>query len=329
MSRERLAELVRLRIFGKSPVNAYLRLNELLWKALPSSLTALRPLRSYGHFLNELVRLSAKRRQFFGTFFLRNRPELELIRRLSIQKDKGSTLRIAVLGCSNGAEVYSILWTLRHGCPHVIPLITAVDISTAALQLAQKGSYNLDAPELVQERIFDRLTTQELRDMFDREEDQVRIKPWIKEGIVWHLADAADPELVRLLGPQDMVVASNFLCHMHPRDAERCLRNISGLVRSGGYLFVSGVDLDVRTRVAKDLSWKPIRELLEEIHNGDPVLRRDWPFAWWGLEPINRRRQDWQLRYAAAFQLGSGAALAYVDAIASAPLEAPGCSCLQ
>ena len=47
--------------------------------------------------------------------------------------------------------------------------------------------------------------------------------------------------------------ANNFLCHMYPADAERCLRNIArdGPSREDS-LFVSGIDLDVRTRVAVD-----------------------------------------------------------------------------
>ncbi len=59
-----------------------------------------------------------------------------------------------------------------------------------------------------------------------------------------------------------MVVASNFLCHMAPADAEQYLGNITRLVSPGGYLFVSGVDLDVRTKVAFDLGWEPVRELM-------------------------------------------------------------------
>jgi 2-polyprenyl-3-methyl-5-hydroxy-6-metoxy-1,4-benzoquinol methylase len=58
---------------------------------------------------------------------------------------------------------------------------------------------------------------------------------------------------MNILGPKDMLVASNFLCHMATADAEKCLRNIAQLVNPGGYLFVSGVDLDVRTKVALDL----------------------------------------------------------------------------
>lgn len=296
--------IVKLRIFGKSPVSAYLCLNKWIWNYLPSSLIALRPIRSYGIFLHTLVRLQANRGQFFGTFFLRNRPQLELIRCLSDQKEKGSTLKISVLGCSNGAEVYSILWTIRSARPDLKVILHAVDISKEVLELAQKGVYSLEAPELVGEPIFKRMTEEEVREMFDREEDRVKIQSWIKEGIIWHHGDAEDPEILNVLGPQDMVVANNFLCHMDPPDAERCLRNIARLVNAGGYLFVSGIDLDVRTRVARNLSWKPLGDLMEDIHDGDPSVRGDWPWRYWGLEPFNKRRHDWKVRYASGFQLG-------------------------
>jgi hypothetical protein len=90
---------------------------------------------------------------------------------------------------------------------------------------------------------------------------------------------------------------------MTPADAEKCLRNIGRLVSIGGYLFVSGIDLDVRTKVAVELGWKPVLEFLTEIHDGDPSIRADWPCHWWGLEPLNRKRHDWQIRYAAAFRI--------------------------
>jgi len=50
-------------------------------------------------------------------------------------------------------------------------------------------------------------------EMFDWEEDEAKVKLWLREGITWQLGDAADPELINILGPQDMVVASNFLSH--------------------------------------------------------------------------------------------------------------------
>jgi chemotaxis methyl-accepting protein methylase len=240
---------------------------------------------------------------YFGTFFLRNRPALELMRRLADQKAKGSNLRVAVLACSIGAEVYSILWTIRSARPDLKVLLDAVDISQEILSFAEKGIYAPDTSQFVGSSIFERMTEDEMVEMFDWEEDEAKVKLWLREGITWQLGDAADAELINILGPQDMVVASNFLCHMAPADAERCLGNIAQLVSPGGYLFVSGVDLDVRTKVAVELGWEPVPELIAETHNGDPCVRADWPWQWWGLEPLNRRRHDWQIRYAAAFRI--------------------------
>jgi SAM-dependent methyltransferase len=295
--------MAKLNIFGKSPVGAYLRLNEWIWNQFHRSLAAIPPWRIYGSFLHTLVCLGANRRQFLGTFFLRNRPELELIRRLSDQKGKGSTLKIIVLGCSNGSEVYSILWTIRSARPDLKIMMNAVDISNEVLELARKGTYSLGPPELVDQQIFERMTENEMREMFDKEDGRLKIKSWLKEGIIWRLGDAGDPEMLNIFGPQDIVVANNFLCHMDPPDAERCLRNIARLVKPGGYLFVSGIDLDVRTKCARDLRWRPVLDLMKDIHDGDPVLRADWPFKWWGLEPFNNKRHDWRLRYASVFQV--------------------------
>jgi SAM-dependent methyltransferase len=148
------------------------------------------------------------------------------------------------------------------------------------------------------------MTAQEIDDMFERDGDRLSIKPRIKEGIAWHVGDVEDPRILDALGPQDIVVANRFLCHLRPAEAERCLRNIGRFVAPGGYLFVSGVDLDVRTKVAKDLGWKPAPDLMEDIHEGDPSLRMAWPHRYWGLEPIDRRRPDWKIRYASVFRVG-------------------------
>jgi len=284
-------------------VNAFLRLNQRIWNHLPSSLVTLCPIRSYGNFLHAIVRFQGIRNQALSTYFFRNRPELELIRCLSSQIDKGSTVKISVLGCSNGAEVYSILWTIRSARPDLKVVMHAVDISKEVLEFAQRGVYSVKTPELVNPQIFERITDEEIRAMFDKEGDKLRIKSWIKEGIGWHVGDAGDLTIRSVLGPQDMVVASNFLCHMDPPDAERCLRNIARLVNPGGYLFVSGIDLDVRTKVAHDLCWEPLLELMEDIHEGDPVLRVHWPWHYTGLEPFDKRRRDWKIRYAAGFRL--------------------------
>jgi chemotaxis methyl-accepting protein methylase len=296
---------VRAKVRQRIVDGPFLRVNECVWNRLPSSIMMTRPILSYGAFLHSYVQRRSERTQYHGTFFLRNRPELELIRALANQKAKGSTLRLAVLGCSNGAEVYSILWTIRTARPDLKVTVHAADISKEILEIAEAGVYSLEASGLTGAAIFERLTAEEMQQMFDAEDRQVRVKSWIREGITFQVADAGDPALAERMGYQDIVVANNFLCHMAPPDAERCLRNFSHLVKPGGYLFVSGVDLGIRTRVALDLGWTPLLDSVEEIHDGDPSVRNDWPWKWWALEPFTRKRRDWNVRYASLFQLGA------------------------
>jgi SAM-dependent methyltransferase len=295
--------LVRLQIFGKSPIGVYLGLNRRLWNRLPTFFVTLAPIRAYGTFLHALARIHGIRAQAFSTFFLRNRLQLELIRRLVRRNPETDTLRVAVLGCSTGAEAYSVAWRIRTERPDLKLILQAADISKRAVEAGKCGVYSLVAQQVTNTNIFERMTSAEIEEMFDTDGDAVTVKSWLKEGIEWHVGDVGAPDLFDALGPQDMVIANNFLCHMDPSEAERCLRNIARLVNAHGYLFVSGIDLDIRTKVAADLGWNPLQELLEEIHEGDPCMKGFWPCHYGGLEPLNKRRRDWRLRYAAAFQL--------------------------
>ena len=291
------------KILGRRLISRYVRLNRRLWRRLPASLSNLAPVHSYGDLLHEWARRYGGRAQDHGTFFLRNRPQLELIRRLVDQRAKTDTLRLAVLGCSTGAEAYSIARRIRSARPDLKLILRAVDISKHAVEFAERGSYSPVGPQLTGADIFERMNDVEMMEMFDRNEGSFTVKSWIREGIKWQVGDAAESETIDSLGPQDIVVANNFLCHMQPVVAERCLRNIAHLVRPNGYLFVSGIDLDIRTKVADELGWHPLQELLEESHEGDPSMRTLWPWHYAGLEPLNKKRGDWKRRYAAAFQL--------------------------
>jgi chemotaxis methyl-accepting protein methylase len=234
---------------------------------------------------------------------MRNRPTLELIKRL-VERSTG-TLRVAVLGCSTGPEAYSVAWRIRSARPDLKLILHAVDISQQAVEFAKDGVYSPATSQFAGTDMFDRLTVTEIEELFDKKKDSFAIKSWIKEGIRWHVGDVSDLEIVSALGPQDIVVANNFLCHMNRSLAERCLRNIARLVAPHGHLFVSGVDLDIRTKVARELGWSPVQELLEEIHAGDPRMASGWPFNYSSLEPLNKGRPNWRHRYAAAFQLNS------------------------
>jgi SAM-dependent methyltransferase len=237
---------------------------------------------------------------------------------------------VTILGCSKGTEVYSISYAIRsvRGNPNI--RIHALDISKEILEFAEAGIYSMESdsgPEASSSinpgttiggvatntskdqpsSIFERMSPNEIAAMFDREGAFLKVKPRYQEGISWHLGDAGDPSLVETLGLQDIVMANRFLCHMRADDAEKCLRNLARLVKPGGYLFISGVDLDVRSKVARELGWTPVTELIREIHEGDPSLRNDWPLRYWGLEPFDESRPDWKIRYSSVFRCGDAA----------------------
>ncbi len=303
----------------------YLVTNSWIWNHLSFSITTWPLIRAYGAHLHSLVKLG-RRAQSTGTFFLRNRPELGLLIHLLNHKQQGATHDMTVLGCSKGAEVYSFTYAIQSARPDLQARLRALDISKDVLQFAEAGVYSLrshdssaapapDSSAQVAEvaantlrdqpsSIFERMSAEEMEAMFDREGDEVKVKPRFRAGIAWRVGDANDPGLAGALGVQDIVVANRFLCHMPPDEAEKCLRNLARLVKPGGYLFVSGVDLEVRTKVARGLGWRPVTTMIKEIHEGDPSLRRDWPLHYWGLEPFDQDREDWEIRYASVFQIG-------------------------
>jgi chemotaxis methyl-accepting protein methylase len=298
-----------------------------VWSHLPVSLRLTSVGESYARHLHRIVGLDADRKQYFATFFLRNRAELELIQRLVRLKPVQASLTIAVLACSKGAEVYSILWAIRSARPDLKLHMHAVDISEEILAFGERGIYSLgelnaasnpdqksvsDIQDVTWNTdrdqgapIFERMTVEEMKAFCDIEDNHAKIKAWLREGITWLRADASDPGLARVLGLQDIVVANRFLCHMEPTAAEDCLRNIARLVKPGGYIFVSGIDLDVRAKVARALNWTPVVELIREVHDGDSSLRIDWPLGYWTLEPFREDKRDWKIRYASVFQIGT------------------------
>jgi len=308
---------------GRRCMNEYVFQLRRIWNHLPVAFRLRSPGLLYGRYLHGVVRFYGERRQSFGTFFLRNRAEIQLMCHLLKDKDPGSSIKISILACSKGAEVYSIVWALRSARPDLTLEMSAVDISDEILEFAKRGVYSRKGLDALRSKIvaskenvawntcrdqnapiFERITDSELQTICDLEDDQCKVKPWLKEGIRWLCGDATNPDLVAILGCQDIVVANRFLCHMEPAAAESCLLKIARLVKPGGYLFISGIDLDVRTKVAKHMNWKPVTDLIREVHDGDISLRKGWPLEYWGLEPIRSNSHDWEIRYASAFQIG-------------------------
>ncbi len=304
----------------------YLKQMKRIWGHLPPSVQRLPAAQVFARHLDRIVRLSSDREQHFATFFLRNRPELDLLRRMVTEKPRNARLDMTIVACSKGAEVYSMAWIIRSARPDIDLRIHAVDISPEIVEFAARGVYSMRKPsdldlpseEVVRQKrdvaeipssdkyawLFERMSQEEIDSMFQVEGDEATVRPWLRAGITWQCGDAGDPALQAALGPQDIVVANRFLCHMVPPNAEKCLRNIGRIVKPGGYLFVYGLDLEVRTKIALEGAWTPVTDSIREIHNGDDSLLNAWPLGYWGLEPLDDSRSDWQLRYASVFKIG-------------------------
>jgi len=88
---------------------------------------------------------------------------------------------------------------------------------------------------------------------------------------------------------------------MPPERSEVCLRNIARLVAPDGYLCVGGVDLDVRSRTVRELGLIPVTARIEDIYRAEEGMLTAWPLSFWGLEPMDRGRQERPARYATVY----------------------------
>lgn len=282
---------------------------EKLWEHVPEHWRDREPILTLGSWIHWAVVRFGGRSQSLGTWFLRNEPLLLTIRDLVADAfPAGEGLSLCAVGCSTGAELYSVLWILRRSRPDLKISSVGLDVSERSVEKARAGHYTIADPEL-RRGYFEAhggavLPDSSIAEIFDREGSVLRVKRWIAEGVQWVVADARDANLVASIGKQDLVLANNLIIHMTPRDAQACLECVVGLVKPGGLLVCRGVDPDLRERAVRRFGLIPVCRQIEEIHNADPSLdaRRDWPWRYWGLEPFDKRRQDRFERYAAIFR---------------------------
>lgn len=289
--------LMKLTIVRKAG-HFILRFIEIIWNHLPDPVLKSSVVLSLGRSIHKLIKVRDVRDQNPWTYFLRNRAEMDLIHEIISTEPDKSNISILVLACSVGMEVYSIKWRLKDLETKFDFKIWGLELSKDSLQLAMKGEYPLD----LYEGHMERLTEKERKEFFIIKNNVAYINPGLKDKTKWLEGDACDPDLVSLLGYQDIVLANRFLCHMYPEDAERCLQNIIKLIKPGGYLFVSGVDLDIRRKIMENSDFDPVSTHLQEVHNGDYTLLRGWPWSYWGLEPLPEKVKYNLSKYAMVYK---------------------------
>lgn len=269
---------------------------EAFWKLIGSASGSHGVQNVAGHVVHRLMCRYQERTMASYTRFFRNVPQLDALAHLVRGRKSDAALRVAVLGCSTGAEVYSAVWTVRSARPDLTVECVGLDISESAVLAARQGIYASDSREL------EGVSAEALDLVFDRHNSSFVVKELVLKGVKLLVGDACDKRLSEILRPQDIVMANNFLIHHLDREAEACLYSIEKLLVPSGAFFVWGVDLDVKTRVMKVLGMEPLPFNLENIYQADRVALEAWPLKWWGLEPLDKARPDWIVRYCTVFR---------------------------
>ena len=265
---------------GSIPGASVLR-DTVIWRRLRHRMSLLVGPRTNSHFTG-FLRLPTQFEALVGPVVN------ELVRR------RGGALRICILGCSNGAEAYTVSSLLRRHHPDLAFSIRGYDIDPACVDQARTARYAHD------EIFNNKIITPEFVDYtFQRDGESYVVKPHIAERAIFDTADVLSPGLAREIGEQDIVFAQNFLFHLKPAQARIALENISRLTCSGSALFLDGVDLNLRRGFVHKKGYAPLDFQIEQIHNEARRARAvGWPYEYWGLEPFLTTRRDWKTRYA-------------------------------
>jgi len=242
------------------------------WNALPQSVLSSWPFRKLGKLIHKAhVRWQLRVPGLQITYFLRNEPLLEVLRDLALKLPSGRDWRIISVGCSTGAELYSLLWYLRSARPDLQISAVGVDIADTVVAKARGGEYLRTDDEM---RF---LSNAMIEAMFDQAVDAIKVKDWLRKDVRWLVADGMDPDLPDLLGSADLVLANNLFLAMSDEKAESFMDNLLRLVSPGGYFVLNG-NLDVKTRFVKKTGLVPLIERIEAIHFGD-TTKMKWPIT--------------------------------------------------
>lgn len=213
---------------------------------------------------------------------------------------RAEPLRIVVIGCSTGAEPYTLSSTLLERCPGLVFTIDAYDVAADVLEVARTAAYPTDwvlRNPLVGATFVART--------FDQDGDHLIVKREVAQHIRFHLADATK----RLDIPAaDIVIAQNVMCNLRRGTARQLFDNAAQLLKPRAALFVDGMDLDMREQRTRAHRLTPLTFALRRIHDEARLVRGErYPWHAAGLEPFSPRRRNGERRYATIFLRGAEA----------------------
>jgi chemotaxis protein methyltransferase CheR len=142
-------------------------------------------------------------------------------------RDRPGPLRVWSVGCSNGAELYSVAMLLAEADLLDRTILLGTDCRDDAIEAARAGRFGADALATVPAGLVARY--------FDRTRAGGQISSTIARHIAWHVSDAT-----RSIedGPWDLVLCRNLVIYVQNDVASLLLRRIAATLSPGGFLVV-------------------------------------------------------------------------------------------
>jgi chemotaxis methyl-accepting protein methylase len=255
------------------------------------------PARWVGKYIYNWRRRHQSPTQSTTTKFFRNLRQLAALEGPLSNLTKTGKMSILVAGCSYGCEAYSLGGLLALQYPLLNWAIVAVDISREALGIADAARYTAEynlgsARDDLARRLEARI--------FDRSGDEWTVVADIRQRVSFAYGDVLSGEF-RQFKNYDLVLGQNFMIHMNDGSADAALRSLVAAVRSGGALFLGGMDLETKTNLLTAHNLVPLDWNIAGIHEADEMRRSAWPWYYWSLEPISPRHRDYLTRYSTIF----------------------------
>ena len=264
---------------------------------------ALTKTRSFQRLRYKLTLRLSKRRNCQYTSFLRLPTQYEALSGpvldFLVDGSKAKALRILILGCSNGAESYSVASVLKNRHPHLEFHIHAFDLDGEVVSKAKSMRYT-------SKEVFNNETDTDqfdsfVKNTFDIENDVYHIKQDVGRHVQFGVANVLDSHLKEKIGTADIVYVQHLLIHLKVKDQKKAFRNIHSLLNPKAALFVAGNEYDTLEKLTTKYDLRPLDYNIEQIHSEVGVYCRGWPWVYWGVEPFVDFGPSSKRRYSTIF----------------------------
>lgn len=186
------------------------------------------------------------------THFYRDAPVFDVIQKTIIPDilSRMSGCHVLSMPCSDGAELYSVLFSLAERDAVTKSVFCGVDCRTRAIAAARRGQFDecslKNLPAAIRQRYF-----------YMTSESGATVDSSLSRAIHWQVADAF---AFASKGPWDLILCRNFAIYLNPATAARLWNRLWSMLRPGGYLVVGKAEKPTAgfDRVAPCVYRKPL-----------------------------------------------------------------------